>query len=402
MKFIHISDILIGNTLESGTRWEAERNAELSDNLEKLLVMAEEENINLLMISGGLFSHVPTTRDLEKAAEIFAGHMGISVIITAGYSDCITESSPVLSFEWPSNVSYVGKEGVQRIVLGRIHTEIYAASVFSRLKVEETEPEATEAQTPRNQALHQGPDRTNGTWNGEPILSLTDEYQAPAPSDYLHATDGCGEYEAIRIAMLPDTDDETLVRELGNSAFSYIAAGGAIRAGKREIIRGMAYRPGRFEPADENDTGSHGAMKGEIPLDTGKLANLSFVPFASASYVTLGIKVTTDTTSDSLRTSVAREIERLGTNNIYRLRLYGKRVPGTELELEDIKHKFRIKSIVDETEPWYDFDRMFREHSQDMIGFYISTVAGRTDDMSKTEKKAMFYGIDALIKTASN
>lgn len=399
MKFIHISDILIGNTLESGTRWEAERNDELSDNLEKLLVIAEEENINLLMISGGLFSHVPTTRDLEKAAEIFAGHMGISVIITAGYSDCITDSSPVLSFEWPSNVSYVGKEGVQRIVLGRIHTEVYAASVFNRLKVEETE---METETLPLSAVDPLSDTTNGSGDREPILSLTDEYQVPALGDYLHAADGCGEYEAIRIAMLPDTEDETVVRVLGNSAFSYIAAGGAIRGGKREIIKGMAYRPGRFEPADENDTGSHGAMKGEIPLDTGKLANLSFVPLASASYVTLGIKVTTDTTSDSLRASVAREIERLGTNNIYRLRLYGERVPGTELELEDIKRKFRIKSIVDETEPWYDFDRMFREHSQDMIGFYISTVAGRTEDMSKTEKKAMFYGIDALIKTASN
>ena len=43
------------------------------------------------------------------------------------------------------------------------------------------------------------------------------------------------------------------------------------------------------------------------------------------------------------------------------------------------------------------FCRLFAEHPSDMIGFYIQ--AFQKDDPSPIEKKALYYGIDALLRT---
>ncbi|MBO4990636.1 MAG: metallophosphoesterase, partial [Firmicutes bacterium] len=45
----------------------------------------------------------------------------------------------------------------------------------------------------------------------------------------------------------------------------------------------------------------------------------------------------------------------------------------------------------------YDFSALFAEHPSDMIGFYIRAL--EKPDMSPVEKKALFYGIHALLLT---
>ena len=46
-----------------------------------------------------------------------------------------------------------------------------------------------------------------------------------------------------------------------------------------------------------------------------------------------------------------------------------------------------------------DFSALFEEHPQDMVGFYISTFRKSGGQMSQLDKKAMYYGINALLKT---
>ena len=57
----------------------------------------------------------------------------------------------------------------------------------------------------------------------------------------------------------------------------------------------------------------------------------------------------------------------------------------------------QIIEIIDESEPQYDFSRLFAQHPSDMIGFYIRTL--QKEEMSTVEKKALYYGIDALLST---
>ena len=60
-------------------------------------------------------------------------------------------------------------------------------------------------------------------------------------------------------------------------------------------------------------------------------------------------------------------------------------------------NRFRIVEIIDNSEPQYDFSALFAEHPSDMIGFYIQAL--QKDDMSQVEKKALYYGINALLRT---
>lgn len=47
--------------------------------------------------------------------------------------------------------------------------------------------------------------------------------------------------------------------------------------------------------------------------------------------------------------------------------------------------------------PQYDFHALFADHPSDMIGFYIQALM--KENMSPVEKKALYYGIHALLMT---
>ena len=90
-------------------------------------------------------------------------------------------------------------------------------------------------------------------------------------------------------------------------------------------------------------------------------------------------------------------IAKRGTENIYRFRLRGMRDPDIDFDLSALASRFRIAEIIDETEPQYDFPSLFAEHSSDMIGFFIQAL--QKEDMSPVEKKALYYGVNALLHT---
>ena len=66
------------------------------------------------------------------------------------------------------------------------------------------------------------------------------------------------------------------------------------------------------------------------------------------------------------------------------------RDPDITFDLSSLSARFRIGEIIDESEPLYDFPALFAEHSSDMI---------QKEDMSPVEKKALYYGVNALLHT---
>ena len=92
-----------------------------------------------------------------------------------------------------------------------------------------------------------------------------------------------------------------------------------------------------------------------------------------------------------------KEIHKRGEENIYRFRLKGMRDPDIEFSLNHLCSRYRIAEIIDSSEPQYDFSALFAQHPSDMIGFYIQALQKK--DMSPVEKKALYYGINALLHT---
>lgn len=182
---------------------------------------------------------------------------------------------------------------------------------------------------------------------------------------------------------------------LADSGFSYIALG---HIHKPEIVKDapMAY-PGSLEPLDKTEAGPHGMLVGEINYLTKQLTSLTFVPMAQAQYISLVIDVTPETTNTELSQRIDEEIRNRGSEHIYRFRIRGMRDPDVIFDLQSLETRLKIVEIIDETEPQYDFSALFAEHPSDMIGLYIQAL--QKDDMSTVEKKAMYYGINALLHT---
>jgi len=177
--------------------------------------------------------------------------------------------------------------------------------------------------------------------------------------------------------------------------FSYIAMGHIHRP---EILleNRMAFA-GSLEPLDKTESGPHGMMVGDINEVTRVVTSLKFIPLAKLQYISLAVNVTTATTNTELAMKITQEIQNRGTENIFRFRIRGMRDPDISFDLEMLSTRFKIMDIIGESEPQYDFSALFAEHPSDMIGFFIQAL--QKPEMSPVEKKALHYGINALLHT---
>ena len=351
MKFIHTGDIHWGMCPDANKPWGKERAQAIKDTFRIIIEHTKEMDADCLFISGDLFHRQPLMKDLKEVNYLFSSIPSTKVIIIAGNHDRIRDNSALLSFTWSPNVTFLMDENLTSVYFEDINTEVHG---FSYHRTEIKEP-------------------------------LLDDIQVPLNS-------------RIQILMAHGGDASHLpinFNSLELSPFSYIALG---HIHKPHIVgEGKMAYCGSPEPLDLTETGAHGYNAGEVHQLTRKLTSLQFIPAASLQYIPLAVNVSKDTTNGELSDRIAREIENRGQQNIYRFRLKGMRDPDIEFDLEQLSSRFRIAEILDDSEPQYDFSALFAEHSSDMIGFFIQAL--QKENMSPVEKKALYYGVNALLRT---
>ena len=351
MKFIHTGDSHLGMCPDANKPWGKERAQAIKDTFRIIIEHTKEMDADCLFISGDLFHRQPLMKDLKEVNYLFSSIPSTKVIIIAGNHDRIRDNSALLSFTWSPNVTFLMDENLTSVYFEDINTEVHG---FSYHRTEIKEP-------------------------------LLDDIQVPLNS-------------RIQILMAHGGDASHLpinFNSLELSPFSYIALG---HIHKPHIVgEGKMAYCGSPEPLDLTETGAHGYYAGEVHPLTRKLTSLQFIPAASLQYIPLAVNVSKDTTNGELSDRIAREIENRGQQNIYRFRLKGMRDPDIEFDLEQLSSRFRIAEILDDSEPQYDFSALFAEHSSDMIGFFIQAL--QKENMSPVEKKALYYGVNALLRT---
>ena len=351
MKFIHTGDIHWGMTPDSDKPWSRERSRDIRDTFASIIAKAESMEVDCLLIAGDLFHRQPLLRDLKEVNYLFSTIPQIHVVIIAGNHDRIRKNSAVLSFTWAPNVTFLESEDVSSVYFEDINTEVAG---FSYHSTEISEPRLDQLDAPEDGKIH-----------------------------ILLGHGGDANHVPINRAAL------------ASSGFSYIALG---HIHKPEVLaeKKMAYC-GSPEPLDKTETGDHGIFYGEISPETRQVTTLQFIPMAHLRYIPLIVRVTPETTNTELYLKISHEIERRGSENIFRFKVQGMRDPDITFDLDALNLRFRIADLLDETEPQYDFAALFAEHPSDMIGFYIRAL--QKPDMSPVEKKALFYGIHALLLT---
>ena len=351
MKFIHTADIHWGMVPDSEKPWSRERTQAIRDTFGQIVEKAREEAADFLLISGDLFHRQPLARDLKEINYLFSTIPTVRVLLTAGNHDRIRPSSALYSFHWCSNVTCFLESRMESVYFADCNVEIHG---FSYHAAEDKDPHAEILSVPKDGRIH--------------ILMLHGGDASHIPFD--------------RQALL-------------GAGYAYVALG---HIHKPEIFAGnrMAY-PGSPEPLDKTETGEHGILAGELDPASGKVTSLKLIPMSRSRYIPLAVNISVSTTNAELEQKIAREIEKRGKNHIYRFRIKGMRDPDIRFDYQELMNRYRIIEILDESEPQYDFSALYAEHAGDMIGFYIRALQG--PDRSPVEKKALFYGIHALLLT---
>lgn len=346
MKFIHIADIHWNAAPDSGKPWSQMCKRTIKHTFQALISYVEEEQIPLLLIAGDLFNHQPLSRDLRDINSLFMTIPNTRVVMIAGEHDYISPSSSCLSFNWNQNVTFLSAKELTSVYFPELNLEVHG---FSYHCPQIRKPLLDHVRAPRDNRFH--------------ILLVHggDETHLPFTKEGLRAT-----------------------------GFDYIALG---HSHKPEVfIENMAAYPGSLEPVKKTEFGSHGYIEGEIGLSG---THFRHIPFAQLQYISLVIHITPEITNLELQTLLKEEMEARGRKNIYRFRLKGICHPMTNFDLESLKKQYRIIDVINQCEPDFDYELLYKEHKGDMIGLFIDRFY--KPDMKPAEKKALIYGLKALM-----
>lgn len=349
LKFYHVGDVHLGASPDEGFPWSKERKEEIWESFRSLLKRADQEEVDLLLLAGDLFHRQPLKRELKELNYLFSNLTKTQIVFIAGNHDYLKPNSYYREFAWSENVRFLGGPSCQKCVFRKLHAAVYGFSYHSR---EITEP-------------------------------LYDCLQPDQDGNFSILLAHGGDEKHIPIDR----------RKLGASGFDYIALG---HIHKPQILLAdqMAYA-GALEPLDRNDTGAHGFLSGTY--DQGKI-KLTFVPWAAREYIPLELTVDPGKTDFEMREQTARQIRRLGEKNLYKLRLTGFRDPDIVFDLGPYKALGNIVEAVDDTEPYYDLEKLKRLHGDDLIGRYIRRFEGKA--LSPVEKRALYLGLSAMLEDA--
>lgn len=346
MRFIHTADVHLGAQPDAGPLYSRQRGRELWDTFEHVLHVCEEEKTDLLLIAGDLFHRQPLVRELKELDYLFSGLTHTKVVLIAGNHDYIRTDSNYLDFRWSSNVFPLFGEKPGYIDFTELHTAVYGLSYHSR----------------------------------EISRPLYDGLTAKGA-------------EPFEILLAHGGDERHIpfdLRTLERSGFDYIALGHIHKP--QTLRKDRIIYPGALEPVDKNDTGAHGYVKGEI---TERGIRTQWVPCAGREYIHLEIAVEQSDTTGSIRDQILKQINEYGNENIYKVILKGRRDTDIVLDTARMASNLNVLEIIDKTVPAYDFERLYEENKETILGRYIDCFHGCSEE--SIEYQALCEGVTALL-----
>lgn len=349
MRFIHIADVHLGATPDSGMPWGDTREKEIWESFRNIISRCNEKKVDLLLIAGDLFHRQPLVRELKEVNYCFSLLENTQVVLMAGNHDYISIRSNYSGFQWDSHVHMITRDSIEKLEFPNIKTEVYGLSYRTR--------DITE--------------------------SLYDSVR-PDNNDRFH----------ILIAHGGDEKDIPMNRKrMMDAGFDYIALG---HIHKPEVISGKMAYSGSLEPLDKNEIGKRGHILGEITEDVDRQTAISFVPSSLREYKRLDIMVDPDTTNGSLVDQVREMIHQQGSQHIYSFRIRGLRDEDLHFDLAAVYTLGNVLEVKDETVPDYDFDVLYRENEDNLIGLFIQKIRD-SKEQDEITRKALYYGMEALL-----
>lgn len=310
--------------------------------------MCEREEIDVLLIAGDLFHRQPLLRELKEVNSLFESLTKTRVVAMAGNHDYIKSDSYYRTFEWSENVYFFLEEEMDWIEFKDIGLCVSGLSYY-RKEITEHKYEGVKAFT-------------------------------KMPYHILLAHGGDEKHIPIQRQNLLD---------LG---YDYVALGHIHRP--TVLAEDRIIYSGALEPIDKNDIGPHGYVQGEL---TKEGIRTWFVPFAKREYVHLDVEVNDRMTGYQLCDVIRREITERGIQNIYKVTLRGFRDSDILFDTAGMDVFGNIIEFVDQTNPSYDFEKLWQKNRDNLLGQYIESLW--ESESGSVEYRALYEGVQALLET---
>ena len=81
---------------------------------------------------------------------------------------------------------------------------------------------------------------------------------------------------------------------------------------------------------------------------------------------------------------------------MYRITFYGFRDPDFEISIDDVENIGNIVSVEDETVPDYDFEELYDDNRDNILGMFIEKFM-QEKNLTSLQKKTLHYGTKALL-----
>ncbi len=358
IKFVHTGDIHLGlqfNSVSFDRETAVTRRTELWSTFERLVEYAKTNAMDFILIAGDLFeAKYFTLGDMKRLKEIFERAIDINIIISAGNHDYINENSLYKKVEWSFNVYIFEGRGIEKIDFPSLDTTIYGYS-WDRIEIKENQlfsdyEFATSSKSKNNILLIHGDIASNSNY-------------LPLNLDTLNRLD-----------------------------LDYIGLG---HIHKPHIYSNKLAYCGSLEPLDFGETGERGFIQGTIEDNKTKI---EFVPFSKRKFIYQKITIDENMSYQDIH-DLIKEVEGNKSLDYLRIDLIGyiqHDINKVNL-FTSLKSEFYYIELIDSTTPDYDLDALESDYKDSMVGVFISDMRKKGIE-NPVVKKALYYGLDALLK----
>ncbi len=360
MRFLHISDLHLGKTFSVsryGQQFAHRRRQELLDTFGRLIDFANQNQVDFILCCGDfLNSEELRVEELRNINAMIEKLTHAVIVAISGNHDPQTENSAYQKIEW-SKRFYLAPAGSGRVALSSYRTVI-----------------------------------TYHSWNQKEISE---------PFEIPKVLTQPGQYQILMLHGDISDGSKYLplnASKLSQAGFDYVALG---HIHKMQVAAPNVYYCGSLEPLDFGENGEHGFIMIDVEGDR---RQCQFIPFSQREYKTISVKTYSKDSELVISDRIATAIIRDNPHHIYTVQLTGTHPVSAKWNIERIEDDLRYKEyfcqLIDKTTPDYNLEELYRENQGNLIGDFIGSF--QNHKLSQVEKKAMQYGLEALLSQLSS
>ena len=372
VKFIHISDVLLGIDVDKETSWGDDRKKEIYETFEKIIERATDIGVDFLFISGNLFDHKPDDGELEWLDGVLGSLKDTVVIYAAGFNDNLGGGAAIMSYRFRSTVCVIGSPAMgSYLPLGGGYRDAQATMAMDHLHFPEKDLDVY--------GVSYFDDRmdTHAIDEAEP--------DDRAVHNVLVACGGGRHRMPVNWHSLHDR------------GFDYIAMGG--RQKYSVEIPGKVYYPGSPEAVSVESTGPHGYIYVEIGSGGTKA---EFVPVAVREYKRIDYHVDNYTRNGELGEAIERLLNIEGVENIYTINIVREGGCEKSFDISEMLSEYRILAVNGEEFERTDYSEYVKANKNTEFGKLLEKLDDSDIDSSSGAKLAVDMMIDMSMLYSKN